>query len=69
MRSGCHICLPRYLEDYIPHGDMSFAHIPPRLPTPSVCDDRSTTPEIVERHSPDLRLHPFQTCANKLGIF
>jgi hypothetical protein len=48
---------------------MSLAHVPPRLPTPSERDDCSTTPEIIERPLPDLRPHPFQTHANKLGIF
>jgi hypothetical protein len=48
---------------------MSLAHIPPCLLTPSKHDDRSATPEIIERLPPDLRPHPFQTYANKLGVF
>jgi hypothetical protein len=36
MHSGRHVHLPRYLKDYVSHGDMSFAHVPPHLPTPSV---------------------------------
>lgn len=48
---------------------MSLAHVPPRFPTPPERDDRSTTPEIVPPPPPDLRPHPFQTRANKLGVF
>ena len=33
VRSGRTIRLPRYLKDYVPHGDMSLAHVPPRAPT------------------------------------
>ncbi|KAF8263216.1 hypothetical protein EI94DRAFT_1807601 [Lactarius quietus] len=66
--SGHLICIPRYLKDYVPHGYMSFAHVPPQLPTPSECDDRSATPEIFESPSLDLRPHPFQSRANKLNL-
>ena len=38
--SGRVIRLPRYLEDYVPHGDMSLAHVPPRVPTPTELEDR-----------------------------
>lgn len=68
-RSGRIIRVPRSFADYVAHGDVSLDHVPPRLPTPSERDDRSTTPEIVERPPPDLRPHPFQTHTNKLGVF
>ena len=65
MRSGRHIRLPRYLADYVPHGDMSLSHVPPRAPTPSERDDRTASP------APEAttQAHPFQTQSNKLGVF
>ncbi|KAH9025634.1 hypothetical protein EDB85DRAFT_1893766 [Lactarius pseudohatsudake] len=68
-RSGRTVHIPRRLMDYVPHGDMSLAHVPPRAPTPSERDDRSATPTIDETPTADLRPHPFQTLANKLGVF
>jgi Plavaka transposase len=53
----------------VPHGDMSLDHVPPRAPTPSEREDRTTTPEAIENHPQDLQPHPFQTHANKLGVF
>lgn len=61
--------MPRRLTDYVPHGDMSLAHVPPRAPTPPERDDRSTSPDPIENHSPDPQPHPFQTHTNKLGVF
>jgi Plavaka transposase len=69
VRSGRAVRIPRRLLDYVPHGDMSLAHVPPRAPTPPECDDRSVTPTIDEPSTADQRPHPLQTEANKLGAF
>jgi hypothetical protein len=62
--------MPRRLEDYVPHGDMSLAHVPPRAPTPPERDDRSTSPTPLATPPPDTQPpHPFQTRVNKLGVF
>ena len=61
--------MPRRLEDYVPHGDMSLAHVPPRVPTPPERDDRSTSPPTIATPPPDTQHHPFQTRVNKLGVF
>ena len=61
--------IPRRLLDYVPHGDMSLAHVPPRAPTPPKCDDRSVTPTIDEPSTTDQRPHLLQTEADKLGAF
>ena len=53
----------------MPHGDMSLAHVPPRVPTPPECDDRSISPTPLATPLPDTRPHPFQTRVNKLGVF
>ena len=68
-RSGRTVRMPRRLLDYVPHGDMSLAHVPPRAPTPSERDDRSVTPMVNEASTADQRPHPLQTVANKLGAF
>ena len=68
-RSGRTIRMPRRLEDYVPHGDMSLAHVPPRAPTPPERDDRSVTPTIDDIPPEDLQPHPFQSETNKLGVF
>jgi hypothetical protein len=68
-RSGRTVRIPRRFMDYVPHGDMSLAHVPPRAPTPPERDDRSATPAIDETPTADPRPHPFQTVANKLGVF
>jgi hypothetical protein len=60
--------IPRRLIDYVPHGDMSLAHVPPRAPTPPERDDRTASP-VLKATSPHTRPHPFQTQPNKLGIF
>ena len=67
--SGCVVCMPQQLTNYMPHGNMSLAHIPPCTPTPPKHNDCSTTPNPIENHSPDPQPHPFQTHTNKLGIF
>ena len=67
--SGRTIRMPRRLEDYVPHGDMSLAHVPPRAPTPPERDDRSVTPVVDEIPPADPQPHPFQSEANKLGVF
>ena len=67
VRSGRTIRLPRYLEDYVPHGDMSLAHVPPRAPTPPEHEDRYSSPTVEE--TVDIQPHPLQTAANKLGVF
>jgi hypothetical protein len=67
VRSGHLIQLPRHLVDYVPHGDMSLAHVPPRAPTPPKCDNCMASP--VAMPPPDSRAHPFQTLPNKLGVF
>ena len=67
--SGRTVCMPRRLLDYVPHGDMSLAHIPPRAPTPSECDDCSVTPMVNEASTADQQPHLLQTVANKLGAF
>ena len=61
--------MPRRLEDYVPHGNMSLAHVPPRVPTPPECDDRSNSPTPFATPPLDTRPHPFQTRVNKLGVF
>ena len=68
-RSGRAVCIPRRLLDYVPHRDMSLAHVPPHAPTPPKCDDRSVTPTIDEPSTTDQRPHPLQTEADKLGAF
>ena len=68
-RSGRTVRMPRRLLDYVPHGDMSLAHVPPRAPTPPERDDRSATPTVDETPTADQRPHPLQTVANKLGAF
>ena len=67
VRSGHPICLPHYLEDYVPHGDMLLAHVPPRAPTPPKHEDCYSLPTIEE--SVDVQPHPLQTVVNKLGVF
>ena len=69
VRSGRTIRLPRYLADYVPHGDMSLAHIPPRAPTPPECDDRLPSPPIEDTAAAVQRPHPFQSAVNKIGVF
>ena len=68
-RSGRTVRIPRRLLDYVPHGDMSLAHVPPRATTPPERDDRSATPMVDETPSADSQPHPFKTVANKLGVF
>ena len=51
-RSGRIVRIPRRLVDYVPHGDMSLSHVPPRAPTPSERDDRSVSPATVETPTP-----------------
>lgn len=68
-RSGRVVRIPRRLVDYVPHGDMSLAHVPPRAPTPPFHEDRSTSPPIAATPAPDTCPHPLQTQTNKLGIF
>ena len=67
VRSGRVICLPRYLEDYVPHGDMSLAHVPPRAPTPTKLEDRYALLTVEETTDP--QPHALQTAINKLGVF
>jgi hypothetical protein len=69
VRSGRIVRIPRRLVDYVPHGDMSLAHVPPRAPTPSERDDRTASPTLEATPPPDTRPRPFQTRPNKLGIF
>src|SRR6201996_1580983 len=68
-RSGRTVRMPRCLLDYVPHGDMSLAHVPPHAPTPPEHDDRSAMPTVNETPTADQRPHPLQTVANKLGAF
>src|ERR1700761_6938509 len=68
-RSGRTVRMPRRLLDYVPHGDMSLAHVPPRAPTPPERDDRSVTPVVDEIHPADPQPHPFQSEANNLVVF
>jgi Plavaka transposase len=68
-RSGRTVRIPRRLRDYLPHGDMSLAHVPPRAPTPPESDDRLGTPTVEEPHTADPEPHPLQTNVNKIGIF
>ena len=46
VHSGHIICLPQYLKDYVPHGNMSLAHIPPCAPTPTELEDRYALPKL-----------------------
>ena len=69
VRSGRVIRIPRYLADYVPHGDMSLAHIPPRAPTPPESDDRFPSPPLEDTPAADVPRHPFQTAVNKIGVF
>ena len=69
VRSGRVIRIPPYLADYVPHGDMSLAHVPPRAPTPPESDDRFPSPPIEDTHAADEQPHPFQTAVNKIGVF
>jgi hypothetical protein len=67
--SGRPIHLPQYLEDYVPHRDMSLDHVPPRAPTPPEHKDCYASPIIEETPVPDQHPHPLQTAVNKLGVF
>jgi hypothetical protein len=72
VRSGRLIRVPRRFEDYVPRGDMSLDHIPPTAYIPSEGDGRSTSATSIATPPdtpPDTQPHPFQTRANKLGIF
>ena len=67
--SGHTVFIPRRLLDYVPHGDMSLAHVLPRAPTPPKCNDCSITPTIDEPSTADQQPHLLQMEANKLGAF
>ncbi|KAH9162305.1 hypothetical protein EDB89DRAFT_2079835 [Lactarius sanguifluus] len=69
VRSGHVVRIPHRLIDYVPHGDMSLAHVPPQAPTPPERDDRTSSPTLAATPPPDTRPHPFQTQPNKLGVF
>jgi hypothetical protein len=69
VHSGRPIRLPRYLKDYVPHGDMSLDHVPPCAPTPPEHKDHYASPIIKETPVPDQHPHPLQTTVNKLGVF
>ena len=69
VQSGCAVHIPHRLLDYVPHRDMSLAHVPPPAPTPPKCDDCYATPTVDETPTAEQRLHPLQTEANKLGVF
>jgi hypothetical protein len=71
VRSGRPIRLPQYLriEDYVPHGNMSLDHVPPREPTPPEHEDCYASPTIEETSVADPQPHPLQTSVNKLGVF
>ena len=68
-RSGRTVCMPCQLLDYVPHGDMSLAHVPPRTTTPPEHNDRCVMPMVDEAPTADQRPHLLQTVANKLGAF
>ena len=65
--SGRVIRLPQYLKDHVPHGNMSLAHVPPHVPTPTKLEDRYASPTVEE--TTDAQPHPLQTSINKLGVF
>ena len=44
--SGHTVHMPCCLLDYVPHEDMSLAHIPPRAPTPPECNNCSVMPMV-----------------------
>ena len=69
VRSGHIIHIPRYLADYMPHGDMSLAHIPPGAPTPPESDDCFPSLPLKDTPAADVPHHPFQTAVNKIGVF
>ncbi|KAH9161682.1 hypothetical protein EDB89DRAFT_2029564 [Lactarius sanguifluus] len=70
-RSGRVVRMPQRLMDYVPHGDMSLAHVPPRAPTPPEHEDRTTSPPIAATPPPSTHPHPHphQTQTNNLGVF
>ena len=67
--SGHTVCMPRQLLDYVPHRDMSLAHVPPRTPTPPERDNCCVMLMVNEAPTADQRPHLLQTVANKLGAF
>ena len=69
VQSGCVIHIPHYLIDYVPHRDMSLAHISPHAPTPPKCEDHFPSLEIDDTTAPKQQNHPFKTAVNKIGVF
>lgn len=67
VRSGHTVYMPCRLLDYVPHRDMSLAHVPPCAPTSPEHNDCSVTPMVDDEPTADERPHPLQTVPNKLS--